>query len=57
MEEMPSWEQKRLMVYPCEEGHFLRIQECIPCAPGRYFVAFGRQTQDCLHCFLGVAHG
>ena len=35
MEEMPSWDAKRLLVYPCDEGHALRFRECVPCDAGR----------------------
>lgn len=51
MEEMPSWDAKRLLVYPCDEGHALRFRECVPCDAGRYRHS---ATTSCHPCERGT---
>eukprot|EP00931_Biecheleriopsis_adriatica_P048087 TRINITY_DN27774_c0_g2_i1.p1 TRINITY_DN27774_c0_g2~~TRINITY_DN27774_c0_g2_i1.p1 ORF type:complete len:1639 (+),score=308.26 TRINITY_DN27774_c0_g2_i1:70-4986(+) len=51
LEDLPSWEQKRHLVYPCSPGDFLQDGTCRPCPLG-HFRNVGSLV--CLRCGIGT---
>ncbi|CAJ1356148.1 unnamed protein product [Effrenium voratum] len=47
MEELPTWDQKRLMVYPCHDGYALQGGTCVPCEAGSYRHAKSTTCHTC----------
>ena len=49
MEELPTWDQKRLMVYPCHDGYALQGGTCVPCEAGSILAAKNETRESDSH--------